>query len=195
VSFQDIIIDLQPAPCAFLIIGIPGAGKTTVATALAERFPLAAHADDHVMNRMFVSGWREPAPDGDPEASRQILLRARNSALLMDSFFAAGVIPVFDDVVVRRSHLDFYLVSVRSRPLHVVVLAPRLEVVISRDAMREKHLAATWAFLDGELRAELAGAGVWIDSSDLTVAETVDLILTRTGVTGPPECPAGGTPG
>lgn len=135
------------------------------------------------MNRMFVSGWREPTPEEDLEASRQILLRARNSALLMDSFFAAGVVPVFDDVVVRRSHLDFYLTSVTSRPLHVVVLAPRLETVRSRDAMRDKHLADTWAFLDKEMRTELAGIGVWIDSSGLTVAETVERILARTGVT------------
>jgi predicted kinase len=182
VTAGDVVIDAAPAPCAFLIIGVPAAGKTTVAVELARRFPLAAHADDSVMNRMFVSGWREPRPEHDPEATRQIMLRARNSALLIDSFFAAGVIPVFDDVVIRRQHLDFYLRSIRSRPLHLVVLAPGPAAVAERDAGRDKHVAKTWEFLDEIMRRELAGAGIWIDSSAQTVAETVAEILARTGV-------------
>jgi predicted ATPase len=181
-SFDDVVIDRAPAPCAFLITGIPGAGKTTVALALAARFPLAAHADDRVLSRLLVSGWRAPAPTGDAEADRQILLRARNSALLMDSFFAAGVIPVFDDVVVRRSHLDFYLRTIKSRPLHLVVLAPSLRTVAARDRGRDKQLGDTWMFLDQVLREELAGVGVWIDSTAQTVEETVEAILTSTGV-------------
>jgi hypothetical protein len=183
-DIRDHPIDIGPAPAAFLVVGIPGSGKSTVATALGRRFPAAAHADDSVMSHMIVSGWRPPGPSADAEASRQILLRARNAALLMDSYFAAGFIPVFDDVVVRRSHLDFYLQSIRARPLHLVVLAPRPEVALARDGGRDKHVAAAWLHLDPVLRSELAGAGLWIDSSELTVEATVDAIIDGTGTRG-----------
>jgi hypothetical protein len=179
--FDDIDLDAHPAPCAFLITGVPGSGKTTVATALAMRFSLAAHADDDALISMIVSGSRPPATERDPEARRQILLRARNAALLIDSFAAAGVVPVFDDVVVRLSHLNYYRKMVRTRPFHLVVLAPDWGVALRRDRSRQKQVAEIWRHLDDVLRNELRGEGIWIDSSDLTVDETVDAILLQSG--------------
>jgi hypothetical protein len=126
---------------------------------------------------MIVSGCHPPTNEADSEADRQILLRARNAALLIDSFAAAGVVPVFDDVVVRRSHLDFYRQRVTARPFYVIVLAPSLEVALRRDRHREKQVAKVWEHLDAILRDELRGEGMWIDSSALTIDETVDAIL------------------
>jgi adenylate kinase family enzyme len=175
--FEGINLDVQPAPFSFLITGIPGSGKTTVAAALARRFPLAAHVDDDMLIAMIVSGYHPPTTEGDSEADRQILLRARNAALLIDSYAAAGVIPVFDDVVVRRSHLNFYRQMVKAKPFYVVVLAPSLETALRRDLQRKKRVAALWGHLDTVLREELKGEGIWIDSSSLTIDETVDAIL------------------
>jgi gluconate kinase len=178
--FDDIGLDPSPAACAFLITGIPGSGKTTVAQAMARRFLLAAQVDDDLMISMIVSGNQPPTNEGGRESTRQILLRARNAALLIDSFAAAGVVPVFDDVVVRRSHLDYYRERVKTRPFHVVVLAPSLEVALRRDSHREKHVAGVWAHLDAVLRDELSGEGIWVDSSNLTTGQTVDAILAKT---------------
>lgn len=175
--FEGIDLDVQPARCSFLITGIPGSGKTTVAAALARRFPLAAHVDDDMLISMIVSGYRPPTIEGDREADRQILLRARNAALLIDSFAAAGIVPVFDDVVVRRSHLNFYRQMVKTNPFYVVVLAPSLEVALRRDQQRKKQAAELWRHLDEVLREELKDEGRWIDSSSLTIDETVDAIL------------------
>ena len=179
--FDGIYLDVQPAPCSYLIAGIPGSGKTTVATALAKRYPLAAHVDDDMLIAMIVSGYHPPSTEGDRESGRQILLRARNAALLINSFAAAGVVPFFDHVVVRWSHLNFYRQMVKATPFHVVVLAPSLEVALRRDRQREKHVAELWEHLDAVLREELKGEGVWIDSSDLTIDETVDAILDIVG--------------
>lgn len=126
-----------------------------------------------------MSGGRLPSPCVDREADRQLLLRARNASLLARSFHAAGVVPVFDDVVVRKAHLDFYRDQLDGLPLRLFVLAPRAEVVAERLAARDKKLLDDWSFLDQSLRSELSGAGSWIDSSDLTLGETVDALLSR----------------
>ncbi len=109
-------VDRAPAPGAVLLSGIPGSGKSTVAAALAARFAAATHIEVDGLQSLVVSGGRWPTPEGDPEADRQIFLRARNACLLAGSFASAGFLPVIDDVVVRRGHFDFYRTSLRTVP-------------------------------------------------------------------------------
>ncbi|MFF9840308.1 AAA family ATPase [Streptomyces sp. NPDC013740] len=182
-TFENVTVDTStPAPGAVLLVGIPGSGKSTVAAALAARFDRAAHIEVDQLQELIVRGGHWPTPDGDPEADRQILLRARNGCLLADSYVTAGFLPVLDDVVVRRSHLDFYRAHVKAGPLHVVVLAPGPEKAWERNNARHKKLTTNWAFLDEAMREELAGEGVWIDNAEQTVEETVDAVLRATGL-------------
>ena len=176
-SFQDLAVDTAPAPAAFLVIGIPGSGKSSVSAALARRFPLGAHIEGDHLHDLIVSGNHPPSPRPDAEADRQLLLRARNAAALARSVHAAGVVPVIDDVVVRRAHLAFYLEHLGDLPLRLIVLAPSAETAGQRIATRDKVLADDWSFLDTALRTELAGTGTWIDSTDLTLDQTVDAVL------------------
>ncbi|MEV6328448.1 AAA family ATPase [Streptomyces sp. NPDC051909] len=181
-TFENIAVDSpEPAPGTVLLAGIPGSGKSTVAAALAARFARAAHIEVDHLQELIVSGGHWPTPDGDAEADRQILLRARHACLLADSFVAAGFLPVLDDVVVRRSHLDFYRAQSRT-PLHVVVLAPGPDKAWERNNARHKRLTTNWAFLDEAMRAELSGQGVWIDNAEQTVEQTVDAVLAATGL-------------
>ncbi|NEE28639.1 phosphotransferase, partial [Streptomyces sp. SID7982] len=39
-----------------------------------------------------------------------------------------------------------------------------------------------WSFLETAMRDELADEKIWIDSAELTVTETVDAILSATGL-------------
>ncbi|MER5768632.1 AAA family ATPase [Streptomyces sp. NPDC001985] len=176
-SFQGTVVDTAPASDVFLVIGIPGSGKSSVSASLARRFPLGAHIEGDHLQDLIVAGGRLPSPETDPEADRQLLLRARNASALARSFHAAGVVPVIDDVVVRRAHLDFYREQLRGLPLRLIVLAPSAEVVARRVAERDKVLASDWSFLDGALRGELSGEGTWFDSSAMTLAATVDAVL------------------
>ncbi|MER5176869.1 AAA family ATPase [Streptomyces sp. NPDC002896] len=161
-----------------LVTGVMAAGKSTVAQALAERLPRAVHVRGDIFRRVIVSGREEYGPDAGAEAEAQLRLRYRLSALTADEYAKAGFTAVVQDVVLGE-HLRQYVSSVRTRPLYVVVLAPSPEAVAEREAARAKAGYGAWtvADLDRSLRVETPRIGLWLDTSELTVSETVDAIL------------------
>lgn len=166
-------------PAVLVISGIPGAGKSTIASLVARRLERSAHLEAEVLQRFVVGGalW----PDGEPraEAMRQLRLRGRNVALLADSFFEAGFTPIIDDVVVG-SRLDELRSDVRSRPLLFVLLTPSLDVVRERNRQRpNKDVFAAWRHLDAVARRETPRLGLWLDTSKQTAEESADEILRR----------------
>ncbi len=193
-ALQPMPIDREPAAGAVLLTGIPGSGKSTVAAALAARLSRSAHVEVDALQAMIVSGGEWPSPAGNAEADRQTFLRARNACLLADSFARAGFVPVLDDVVVRRSHLDLYRAKLTAVPLHLVVLAPGPAVAWERNQARAKVLAVDWSPLDEALRSELGREGTWIHNAAQSVEETVEAVLSATGL-GAEACPAGGAGG
>ncbi len=98
---------------------------------------------------------------------------------LADSFAEAGFVPVIDDVVVSVAVLDGYVTGLRSRPLLLVQLAPSLDVIKVRDSGRHKQVFEMWSYLDAQMRAMMSPHGLWLDTSAMTAAETVDEILAR----------------
>jgi predicted kinase len=161
-----------------LITGVMAAGKSTVAQALAERLPRAAHVRGDAFRRMIVSGRRDYVPGAGGEGESQLRLCHRLSAATADAYAEAGFTAVVQDVVLGE-HLTAYAGLVRTRPLYVVVLAPRPEVVAAREAGRAKTGYGAWTVedLDGALRTGTPRIGLWLDSSELTVGETVEVIL------------------
>jgi chloramphenicol 3-O-phosphotransferase len=169
-----------PAGSVVLITGIMGAGKSTVAQLLAERLPKAAHVRGDVFRRMVVSGRADMVPAADEEAIAQLHLRYHLAALVADGYAGAGFTAVYQDIVLGED-LAGAADRIQTRPLYVVVLAPRPEVVLRRAEMRSKVSGyGPWTVetLDRMLR-ETPPIGLWLDTSEQTGTETVDQILRR----------------
>lgn len=179
-----------------LLTGIQASGKSTVAEALARRLPApAVHVHGDAFRRWIVSGRAEMTPDAGPEAHRQLRVRHALTARAADGYAEEGFSVVVQDVVLGP-HLDAMIAAITTRPLRVVVLAPRPEVAAHRQAERDKATPDGWAStaLDRILREQTPRRGLWLDTSALTVEQTVDAILARdaearTGTTGPPHVP------
>ena len=164
----------------FLLTGIMASGKSTVAQLLAERLPRAAHVRGDAFRRMIVTGRRDMTPGAGSEAEIQLALRYRLAATAADAYFGAGFSVVVQDVILG-GWLPRFVDLVEGRPLFVVVLAPRPEVVEAREANRSKTGYGAWTAeqLDRSMREETPRLGLWIDSSGQTPEQTVEEILER----------------
>lgn len=115
----------------------------------------------------------------------------RNQWLLARSYAEAGFTAIIDYVIVTRRALDAYCSALAGLAVYLVVLHPGAAVVIRREADREKSrrhravhgrtIGEHFAHLETPLVAELAGIGLWLDTADLTPAQTVDLIVAGRG--------------
>jgi chloramphenicol 3-O-phosphotransferase len=160
-----------------LITGIQAAGKSTVAQLLAERLPRSVHVRGDLFRRMVVGGRAEMTPEPSDEAVRQLRLRYRLAAQVADAYVEAGFTAIVQDVVLGE-HLAGMTELIRTRPLHVVVLAPTVDAVAAREAARSKDAYDSWAIhqLDGILRHHTPRIGLWLDTSAQSPAETADTI-------------------
>ncbi|MFC4111479.1 AAA family ATPase [Nonomuraea zeae] len=166
-----------------LITGISAAGKSTVAQALAERLPRSAHVRGDAFRRMVVNGRAPMTTEMTGEAVRQLHLRYRLAAHTADLYFTEGFTAIVQDVILGED-LERFTKWVRSRPLHVIVLAPDPSAVAERERRRAKTgYAGSWtiAQLDEVLRGETPRLGLWLDSSRQTPEETVEEIISRAG--------------
>lgn len=168
-----------PDPGVVLVVGVPGAGKSTAARALAERFPRSACIEgDLVQHGFTVSGLVPPGGEPREESDRQLRLRWTGCALLARTYWSYGFTAVVEHAASRREWVDRFLAETAPAPLSLVVLAPPLEVALQRDRDRgTKQVGHLFRHMDAELRRELAGVGFWLDTAGMDVPATVDAVL------------------
>ncbi len=144
---------------------------------LCAEFPKSAHIEVDVLREMVVAGYLAPGQEPQAESDAQLELGAQNAALLADSFMHKGFTPVIDDVVLRLQ-LAQYRKFLSRWPLRLVVLAPSVDVALKRDRERaEKHVGGRFSYLDKELRTQMQGLGLWLDTSAMDVDKTIEAII------------------
>lgn len=169
----------------WLVIGVPGAGKSTVAQGLAEAHTRSVHVRGGQVFRWAVNGWVQPTEGDEAEARRLLELRYRLSARIADEYCAAGFTTFVQDNVYGDDVAE-WLRSVRGRPRHLVVLRPRPDVVAARDAARQAATGKV-AYRPGGPTIEgldraigwVAPIGLWLDTSGLTPEQTIAEVLAR----------------
>ena len=161
-----------------VVTGIMAAGKSTVAQAMAERFPRSAHIRGDHYRRAIVQGRHEMSPEPSPEALEQLRLRYRIALSVAEQFRATGFVTVLQDVIVGPV-LDEFVTMVSPRPFSLIVLCPEPSAVTERERSRNKtaYVGFTPEQLDAVHRSTTPRVGFWLDSTDLSIDETVDRAL------------------
>jgi len=183
---------MASVPSLFMITGTPGAGKSTVATALMQRFPFGIHVPVDDIRDWVVSGIAYPGRDRSEETTRQMNLARQGAAHLARLYAEAGFAVAIDDTLGRAEALDVYLKALQGCLLLKIMLRPQLEVALARNRERtnknhdKNRLAQAIPRIYQEMEKLHTGARGWriIDNSHLSVAETVDTILNLVGFSG-----------
>ncbi len=169
-------------PDILILTGPPGAGKSTIAEALAERYDRVAHIDVNVVRHFVTAGFVPPWRRG-PEWERQHRLAVRNACSLARNFIAEKIGVIVDDVVDAES-LAWYLDELKPAavPIHLVRLMPSLAACEARDKDRKEGRVRTGWVDEVYDRLQQAGefAGATIVSTGLTPYETADRLQSLT---------------
>ena len=169
-----------PKRALFVITGIMAAGKSTVAQHLAERFHRSVHLRGDVFRRMIVRGQATMGFVLSPEAEAQLELRYRIAASVAHQYLDANYTVVYQDIIIGPSLVEVLRgLHHKDVPVFVVVLCPQPDVVAEREQHRAKTGYGTLSVTDFDraLRDETPRLGLWLDSTSLSVDQTVDQIL------------------
>ena len=165
-------------PQILIITGAMAAGKSTVAQALAERLPKAVHLRGDVFRKMIVSGRIDPAPDNLDAWRGQLRLRYELAWTVAGRYADAGFTVVYQDIL--NEALADAVAALAAWSPGVVVLAPAATALAAREAGRGKSgYKGGWTpeAFDALVRESTPRIGLWLDTSAMTVAETVEAIL------------------
>lgn len=169
----------------WLVTGAQASGKSTVADLLARRFDRGVHVRGGQFYCWAVRGWVHVGDPDEREARRLLDLRYRLSALVANEYAAAGFTTVVQDNI-YGADVERWLDAISAGEKHLVVLRPTIHVVEARDAHRQRTIGKvayrggfTPAINDQHVASTRQDLGLWLDTSDLSPEETVDVILTQ----------------
>jgi adenylate kinase family enzyme len=164
-----------------VVTGPPGAGKSSVAEAICERFDRMMHIEVDHLRHWVKAGYRHPWLD-DPQAAEQGVLAVRNASAIAREADALRYAAVIDDVVfASQAALYREAFAGIGGNVHFVLLLPSLEVALARDGQRVETIRDRVRALHEDFTRESAAGllpGAAIDSSeDGDAALTADRVM------------------
>jgi chloramphenicol 3-O-phosphotransferase len=130
---------------------------------------------------MIVNGRVEMSAEADPQALNQLMLRYRATADIARLYSEAGFRVICQDVVIGSILTDVVSLFAGTN-LHLIFLCPDADTISERERMRAKtgYHSVSVADLQSIVR-QTPDHGLWLDTSDLNVEETVAAIFDRLG--------------
>ena len=168
-------------PCPLILIaGLPGAGKSTVARAVAEAFDPSMHLQVDQLRAMMVRGYLSPdqASGWSDALTAQCVRESEAAAALALTFQRDGVTVVLDDVALPPV---FHRTYAQAQGMHKVLLLPGVEALLERIRQRRAvydELFAKQAPMLHAMLSSLDKAG-WtvLDTTHHSVEDTVSAVL------------------
>jgi len=163
-----------------VVTGPAGAGKSSVAEALCERFDRMLHVDVDVLRHFVRAGYRHPWAE-DAQSAEQRELAVRNALAITREAVETRYAVVIDDIVYGPV-VDMYRMFAGNlgAPVHFVTLLPSIDVALTRDAGRSASIPDRVRALHLEfMREAQAGSlpGAVLDtSSDTNAHMTADRV-------------------
>ena len=172
-------------PPIFIITGVPGTGKSSIAIELMRRFAFGIHIPVDNLREFVVAGIAHPVPEWTSETGRQFRLARAAAAQVARLYSDAGFAVAIDDVLGPADAQASFGADLEASRVQKVLLYASLEVVLARNAQRNNKafdtgvLQAVIEKLHAATAAEPYAAQGWlvVDTSALTLQQTVDQIL------------------
>ena len=176
---MDTVARLDTGQCCIVLVGAPGAGKSTLSDALAQRMSRAAVVSSDLLSRLVVRGYVWPLGSPRDEAEAQVDLTLRNLTSLAVNFMAAGFTPIVETIFDTRDRFEMVRQAVGGRLLLIVL---DVDEVTCRQRNASRPVEERFSFDDHRgLRARMQAAfgdqAWWLGTANLSVEESVELIL------------------